>query len=130
VFSPTSNTDILPTLLYLTGKESPGSLEKRILPGLGGKEDFRRSIFAIEAKENSAFKPIARATVALIKNGKKLIYYTGYPRYDEVFELYDLVEDVEESRDLFTEDTTVGAARLKEELLDVLETANRPYFGN
>jgi hypothetical protein len=129
VFSPTSSTDVLPTLLSLVGKEIPEGLESRILPGLGGQEDFQRSIFAIEAKENSAFQPLTKGTFTLIKEGRKLIYYAGYPKYDEVFEYYNLVEDIEESRDLFGVDTAT-AARLKEELLDVLETANRPYSGN
>jgi arylsulfatase A-like enzyme len=128
VFSPTSSADILPTLLSVAGQEIPGGLERRILPGLGGGEDFQRSIFAIEAKENSAFQPLTKATITLIKEGKKLIYYTGYPGYPEVFELYDLVEDSEETRDLFLEDTAT-AARLKEELLDVLAAANRPFAG-
>jgi len=129
VFSPTSSTDLLPTLLSLAGKGIPAGLERRILPGLGGQEDFQRSIFAVEAKENSAFGPLTKATIALIKEGKKLIYYTGYPQYPQVFELYDLVEDIEESKNLFAEDT-VTAARMKEEMLDVLARANRPFAGN
>jgi len=128
VFSPTSSADILPTLLSLAGKDIPGGLERRILPGLGGQEDFQRSIFAIEAKENSAFQPLTKATITLMKEGKKLIYYTGYPQYPEAFELYDLAEDIEESRDLFSEDT-VTAAHMTEEILDVLARANRPFTG-
>ena len=127
VFSPTSSTDIVPTLLSLAGKGIPAGLERRILPGFGGQEDFQRSIFAIEAKENSAFEPLTEGTFTLLKEGEKLIYYTGYPWYPEAFELYDLVDDIEESKDLFTEDR-VTAARMKEELLDVLAEANRPYI--
>jgi arylsulfatase A-like enzyme len=126
IHSPTSSVDIVPTLLTLAGKEVPANLDGRILPGLGGKEDFQRSIFALEAKENSAFQPITTATMALIKEGKKLIHYTGYPQYPEVFELYDLNEDGEEMKDLFLEDT-VTAARMKQELLDTLADANRPF---
>jgi len=126
VFSPTSSTDIMPTLLSLAGKDIPSGLERRVLPGLGGTENFQRSIFALEAKENSAFQPITKATMALIKDGKKLIYYTGYDEYPEVFELYDLVHDIEETRDLFLEDA-VTAARMKEELLDALANANRSF---
>jgi len=128
VFSPTSSVDVLPTLLSLAGTDIPGELDRRILPGLGGREDFQRSIFAVEAKANSAFKPLNKATITLMKEGKKLIYYTGYPQYPEAFELYDLVEDIEETEDLFSKDT-VTAARLKEEILDVLARANRPFAG-
>ncbi len=126
IHSPTSSADIVPTLLTLAGKEVPANLDGRVLPGLGGKEDFQRSIFALEAKENSAFEPLTKATMTLIKEGKKLIYYTGYPQYPEVFEMYDLNEDREEMKDLFSEDT-VTAARLKEELLDTLAEANRRF---
>ena len=126
VTGPTSSTDVLPTLLSIAGKEIPGGLERRILPGFGGQEDPQRSLFAIEAKENSAFEPITKATITLMKEGKKLIYYTGYPEYPDTFELYDLVEDIEETRDLISVDT-VTAARLKEELLEALELANRPF---
>jgi hypothetical protein len=126
VTSPTSSTDVLPTLLSIAGKDIPGGLERRILPGFGGQEDPQRSLFAIEAKENSAFEPITKATITLMKEGKKLIYYTGYPEYPDTFELYDLVEDIEETRDLISVDT-VTTARLKEELLEALELANRPF---
>jgi arylsulfatase A-like enzyme len=126
IFGPTSSTDIMPTLLSLAGKDIPAGLERHLLPGLGGVEDFKRSVFAIEAKENPAFQPITTATMVLIKEGHKLIYYTGYPQYPETFELYNLNEDIEETRDLFLEDTST-AGRMKEELLDTLATANR-YF--
>ena len=126
VFSPTSSTDILPTLLHLAGKDIPGGLNRRILPGLGGQEDHQRSIFAIDTKLNSAFEPLTEGTFTLIKEGKKLIYYTGYPWYPETFELYDLVDDIEETNDLFAKDP-MTAARMKEELLDVLTTANHTF---
>ncbi|MBN1452632.1 MAG: sulfatase-like hydrolase/transferase [Anaerolineales bacterium] len=128
IFSPTSSTDILPTLLSLAGKDIPGDLGRHILPGLGGREDFQRSIFAIEAKATSVSQPITQATITLMKEGKKLIYYTGYAGYPEAFELYDLVEDSEEIRDLFTEDTAT-VARMEEEILFALAMANRPFAG-
>jgi len=65
--SLTSNIDILPTLLNIAGKEIPSSLEGQLLPGFGGKEDASRSIFAVEAKTNSAFGPLKRATITLMK---------------------------------------------------------------
>jgi len=129
VFSPTSSVDVLPTLLSLGGKENPDNLERRILPGMGGQEDFQRSLFAIEAKENSAFEPLTEGTFTLIKEGKKLIYYTGYTQYPETFELYDLVEDIEETNDLFARDP-ITAARMKDELLDVLNAANHAFAEN
>lgn len=128
VFSPTSSTDLVPTLLAIAGKAvNSANLDGQMLPGFGGQEDFQRSIYAMEAKDNSAFKPLTKATISLMRGGKKLIYYTGYPQYPETFELYDLADDIEETRDLFSEDI-VTASRLKEELLDTLAAVNRPFF--
>ena len=95
---------------------------------MGGQEDSQRSLFAVEAKKNSAFEPLTKGTFTLIKEWKKLIYYTGYTQYPETFELYDLVEDIEETNDLFAKDP-ITAARMRDELLDVLATANRPFVG-
>jgi hypothetical protein len=63
------------------------------------------------------------ASISLIKDRKKLIYYMGYPGFDDSFELYDLQNDMEESDDLFNKDT-VSASLMKEELLDALATSN------
>jgi hypothetical protein len=127
VYSPTSSADVLPTLLTLAGKDIPADLDGQVLPGFGGREDHQRSIYAVEAKENSAFQPLKTATISLTKAGQKLVYYTGYPQYPDVFELYNLDDNIEETIDLFSEDT-VTAARMKEELLDMLATANRPFI--
>ena len=72
----------------------------RILPDLGGTEDNGRSIFSVEAKTNSAFAPLTKTTIAMIKGDYKLIYYKGYDGYDDVFELYNLSEDIEEMQNL------------------------------
>lgn len=127
IYSPTSSADIVPTVLSLAGKEIPFELGGRILPGFGGREDFQRGIFVLEAKENSAFQPLTTATMVLMKEGHKLIYYTGYSQYPEAFELYNLNEDIEETTNLFLEDTRT-AARLKEEMLDMLASINRPFI--
>jgi len=55
-----------------------------------------------------------------------LIHYTGYPKKPEAFELYHLLDDPDEMKDLFSADT-VTAARMKQELLDALAGADRPY---
>jgi arylsulfatase A-like enzyme len=123
VFSPTSNVDILPTILKILGNDSPPSMDGQVLPGFGGKEDDERSIYSIEAKRNSAFLPLTQASISMIKGHRKLIYYLGYPGYEDSFELYDLQDDIEELRDLFTRDI-LSASMMKEELLEALATAD------
>ena len=124
--SRTSNIDLLPTLLNMVGKEIPSSLQGHLLPGFGGLEDDTRSVFAVEAKTSSAFGPLKRATITLMKENYKIIYYGDYPRYPNVFELYDLQADIDEEQDLFAKGLAI-AALLKEELLDTLSLVNKPF---
>ncbi len=126
VSTPTSSTDVFPTLLNLAGRDAPTGLEGRILPGLGGAEDPHRSIFSIEAKESAAYGPLRTATLSLIKDNYHLIYYKGYEKYPEEFELYDLAEDIEERKDIYAKASV--AQTMKEELLDALADADRPFL--
>ncbi len=97
VFSPTSNVDILPTLLSIAGKEIPDWCEGKVLPGLGGEEEAGRSIIAMDAKDNHIGLPFTKATYAVIKGENKLIHYKGYRgQYNDFFEFYNLQEDPEE----------------------------------
>lgn len=123
VFSPTSNADILPTILNLLGKNPPPALDGKVLPGLGGESIEERSIFSIEAKRNSAQAPLTQASISMIKGPKKLIYYRGYPGYEDSFEFYDLQNDMEELDDLFNKDK-LTASIMKDELLEALAAAN------
>ena len=95
IYAHTSSVDLVPTLLKAAGREIPDWCEGQLLPGLGGYEDAERSIFAIEAKKNSAFVPISTATVAMFKEKYKIIHYLGYSGYNDVWELYDLENDPE-----------------------------------
>ncbi len=121
-FAPTSNVDILPTILHLAGADIPSWTEGRLLPGLGGGEDLARGIYAVEAKTNSAFQPLTRATFMLLKGKDKLIYNTSYGDYTEGFELYDLEHDPEEMINLM--DASPKANALKEELLTQIALVN------
>jgi len=123
IYHPTSNIDLLPTLLQIAGKKPSTNLEGKILPGLGGSEESR-SLFSMEAKECSSFGSLANgATISMIKGEHKLIYYTGYPKRPDTFELYNLKEDMDEMKDLYLLDL-VTASQMKKELLDTFE-ANR-----
>ena len=126
VYTPTSSTDVVPALLKIAGRSRPPGLDGESLPGFGGQANPHRSIFSVEAKESSAFLPLSTATLSLIKDGHHLIYYKGYSKYPEVFELYNLNDDIEEKQDIIAKDTATGS-RMKEELLDALADADRPY---
>jgi arylsulfatase A-like enzyme len=125
VYAPTNAVDLLPTLTNLAGKPIPSWGEGQLLPELGGMEDYERAIFAIEAKLNSSFAPIERATVALRKGMHKLIYYTGYEPEDS-FELYNLETDIEEIKDLYPAQPSILKV-MQEELLDTFSDKNKPY---
>jgi arylsulfatase A-like enzyme len=124
IYSNTCNTDIVPTLLHNVGVKAPDSLDGKILSGLGGLENFDRPIFSLDAKENSSFLPLNKATIALNKNNFKLIYYVGYEKYDQQFELYNLREDPDELTNLIKVNTVV-AKQMKDELLAALNNANQ-----
>jgi arylsulfatase A-like enzyme len=126
VHTPTSAVDILPTLASLTGGRIPSGAEGMPLPGLGGN-DSTRSIYVVEAKLNTAYGPLKDATVVLRSGGQKLVHYTGYGRED-AFELYDLDTDIDELDDLY-EKKPAFLRHMKDELLEALYTANKPYVG-
>ncbi len=128
-FTLTNSIDILPTILTIAGKEIPSSCEGSLLPRLGGSDDPKRSIITMDAKENPAFKPLKRATFALIRGNYKLIYYLGYGgMYQDYYEFYNLEEDPEELQDLkaMTNYETVFY-EMKQELLAAIEAANQQY---
>ncbi len=121
----TNAVDVLPTLVSLAGKNAPDWCEGALLPEFGGIVDPQRSTFTVEAKLSNAFAPLSVATVAMRKEPYKLIYYTGYEKEDS-FELYNLVDDIEELDDLYPRQPAIAKA-MKEELLDRFHQANKPY---
>ena len=126
VYSPTNAVDLLPTILTWAGKPVPSWAEGQTLPGFSGDADSERSTFTVEAKENSQFAAIKKATFAIRKGNHKLIYYTGYEK-DDTFELYDLETDIEEMTDLYPSNPSF-AKKMKEELLDRITSVNAPYI--
>jgi len=123
IFSPTISLDVLPTLLSLAHREIPVWCEGDLLPGLGGVEDYERNTFSMDAKENSSFAPLKKATISMRKGKHKMIYYSGYELKD-TFELYDMENDLEEMNDLYLDGGSLSKS-LAEELLDKLQTVNQ-----
>lgn len=123
----TSNVDLLPTVLSIVGKPLPSILDGQVLPGIGGAEDSERSLFSMYAVENSQFSPITKAAICMHKGRHKLIAYLGYDLLDGTYELYDLENDPEEMQNLVETNPDVFA-KLREELLERLADANRPFL--
>jgi len=126
ITSNTSNIDLLPTILDLSGNGQPNFFEGQVLPGLGGVELDGNSVYALEAKNNDADAPLTIGTLALIKDRYKMIRYFGYPGYENVYELFDLESDPEEMIDLVQEDPSL-AQTMRTELDAKLEEVNQPF---
>ena len=125
IYASTNAVDLLPTIMNMTGKPVPSWAQGQVLPGFGGEEDAGRSTFTVEAKENSEFAPIKKATFAMRTGSYKLIYYTGYESEDS-FELYDLEADVEEMQDLYPSKPSI-VKQMKDELLETVSDVNKPF---
>ena len=128
IFTPTSNVDLLPTLMSLMGQPIPNWSEGEILPGFSpSPSDGERSIYVMEAKQNAQRAPLKIGTFALFKGPYKLIHYRGYEDYKgERDELYNLANDPEEMEDRFEAEKSL-AMELEEELDARIEEANRPF---
>ncbi len=124
IYSQTNSVDVLPTLLKVAGHAIPLWAEGRMLPGFGGIEDNSRATFSVDAKVGSSFGRLSIASVAMRKNGYKLIYYKGYENKDW-FELYHLQDDPEELNDLFNKDISTSNS-MKDELLAAFNQHSGP----
>jgi arylsulfatase A-like enzyme len=124
IHTPTSCVDILPTLLHLSKHTIPEWCEGEILPPyLDQSGNTDRSIFVVEAKENSKYLPLERATIAHIKGKYKLIYYRGYKSNEDFYELFNMEKDPHELDNIFSSQPAV-ANELREILLSKLSQVN------
>ncbi|MBV6394716.1 MAG: Choline-sulfatase [Anaerolineales bacterium] len=120
----TSSLDVLPTIAHLTGLPAPAWGEGLLLPELGGSADPNRSVYAIDAKTTSSFSAIERYSIAMIKQGFRLVEYK-YPEFS-AYEFYDVINDPQELQDLYPRNPSL-AVKMKKELLETIEDFNRPY---
>jgi arylsulfatase A-like enzyme len=96
----TSCVDLLPTIAQLSGQTRPAWAEGQVLPGFeSGSGVNQRSVFAVEAKSSPKTGPLNKATIAVLKNEYKLIYYQGYSQNPPP-ELYNLSSDPEELQNI------------------------------
>jgi arylsulfatase A-like enzyme len=125
IYTPTSCTDLLPSLLRALGKPVPDWIEGQYLPTFAdGANPVEREIFVVEALSNPKIGPLRKATVAMIRGRYKLIHYFGYEGYHDQYELYDLENDPEERENLYPLRTDL-ADELSQVLVTKLDEINR-----
>ena len=64
VHTPTSAIDVLPTMLHVTGHQTPEWIEGEILPPYRPTEiDPERSVYVVRANDNGQFEPLNRRII-------------------------------------------------------------------
>jgi arylsulfatase A-like enzyme len=124
-YTVTNTVDLLPTLLHITGLQAPEWCEGTVLPGIGGDISSDRPTYAVEAKSNSVFEPLTKASIVLFQDQYKLIRYLGYKGAPHGYEFYDLGNDPEEMNNLYS---THPAAKEMQAALDLkISQVNQPF---
>jgi len=127
----TSNTDVLPTLLSVTGQQPATNREGTVLPPFWEQESTApRSIYAISATDNSPKAPLTKASTMIVRGRYKLTFYFGQFKLGAQsmrIELYDIESDPDELHDLYASEPRI-AAELLDELKAGLAEADRPYL--
>lgn len=139
IYTPTSCTDVLPTLLHISGHAIPEWVEGEVLrPFSGDDESFNREVYAFFGRKNpEKYGELVNGTMMMVQNQFKAIRYTGYKndyvtpitmKSDPWYEVYDLVDDPEELDNLAVTD----AARVKsviEAIEEKFGEIKKPYRG-
>jgi arylsulfatase A-like enzyme len=125
IYAPTSNVDLLPTIMNIVGEPVPEWCEGVVLPPFSAS-DPDRSIFAIENRTTPILAPIEQGTLVAIRGNYKLIYYMGYDMDAGSIELFDLDNDPEELENLAGRYPAI-AEELKKEILIHIRQSNKLY---
>jgi arylsulfatase A-like enzyme len=129
IYTPTSAVDVLPTLAHVTGHPIPQWVEGSVLPPYStALAETTPGVYAMEARKSHQYLPLTRATISLVKEQYKVIYYFGYAELGmrDVVKMYDIQADPEELADLSSSQPDV-TSRLLAELKQSMAEADRPY---
>ena len=129
IYEQTSALDLMPTLAYLSNKETPSWSEGEILPPFRESENSRRGVYAVRSYGAEANKNMQEGSVVLLRHPYKLHYYYGYSELNgsEKILLFNLETDPEEMKNLASLEPEITNNML-DELKDSLKKANSPYL--
>jgi len=87
-------------------------------------------VFVVRAAKNPQLAPLQRASVSLVKDRYKLLYFFGYPKLggQERVRLYDLQGDPEELHDLADSYKDISEEMLRK-LKATMKEKDLPYLG-
>lgn len=131
VFSVTSATDLLPTLLHLANENTPDWCDGVALPPFQQEDISERPVYVMNAKGNHKFEPWKNTGIAMILNQYKISKWFdfGMQKGDTLYAAYDLENDPEELENLF--ESKPGLANdLRIFLEDNLTSIESPYIKN
>ena len=120
IHTPSSATDLIPTLLHLTGKPQADWLEGTVLPPFNTEVDPQRPVFSMDTRFSEQEGPFTNASVMMRKGDYKLTYNFGdtdrYSRLngEPLIELFDVVNDPEELDNLYGKENALGQLLLDE----------------
>ena len=126
IYTLTNTVDLLPTLLHISGLTMPEWCDGTVLPGIGDGDSANRPTYTVEAKSNSTFEPLKKASIALLQDQYKLIRYLGYSGAPHGYEFYDLQNDPEELINLYG--THAAAKELQATLDQKIKQVNQPFI--
>lgn len=129
IITPTSATDILPTLLHVHQQPIPDWIEGTVLPPFAPENSrAERSLYSMDIRGNNKRAAITKGSIALVRAPYKLSYYFNRKELEpvggELIELCDLENDPEEMQNLYPGNQAL-AKQLLDELKSSLEEANQ-----